>query len=120
MSIRSYSTVKGFSSLGETKKICNLCVASGPLSDESCAGKGIAASATYMVVNMPKQPVGSREPEQTGCTRLMSVVKRVAQGFGKRTPGAGDASQAASCRTMDRATRPAPRRVADAGPHQEP
>lgn len=49
-----------------------------------------------------------------------SAVFRLAQSFDKQTFYIGDASQAASCRTMDLATRPAPSSVADAGPHQEP
>ncbi len=65
-------------------------------------------------------PVGIAEAERTGSSRLFSAVFRLAQSFDKQTFYIGDASQAASCRTMDLATRPAPSSVADAGPHQEP
>ncbi|NHO34322.1 aminotransferase-like domain-containing protein [Acetobacter fallax] len=60
------------------------------------------------------------EDDYDGECRLFSAVFRLAQSFDKQTFYIGDASQAASCRTMDLATRPAPSSVADAGPHQEP
>lgn len=68
----------------------------------------------------PDLPVSSVTQEQTDGSRLIAAMYKLAQGFNKQTFYVGDASHAASCRTMDLATRPAPSRVAHAGPHQEP
>ena len=68
----------------------------------------------------PNLPVGFKELSRLAAVALFSAVFRLAQSFDKQTFYIGDASQAASCRTMDLATRPAPSSVADAGPHQEP